>query len=171
MGAILPQNRLTRRNVSRAVDGDRLSPVTTTETDRAWAIFTARTILGVVFFIAGVHKVFNWGPLEHARRLFVVPYADTFLPEWALWATGTAVPILELVTGALVLIGFWTRPSLYVLGAILVLVSFGHLLVQPSTSINPYILPRSALLLIVLVMPAYLDRFSLDGLLARRSSR
>ena len=145
--------------------------MTITETERAWAIFTARPILGVVLFIAGVYKVFMWGPLEHARELFVGPYAKTFLPVWSLWATGAAVPVLELVTGALVLIGLWTRPSLFVLGAILVLVSFGHLLVQPSTSINPYILPRSTLLLIVLLMPAHLDRFSLDSLLVRRGAK
>ena len=145
--------------------------MTTSETDRAWAIFTARTVLGVVFFIAAVYKVFMLGPLEHARRFFVEPYAETFLPVWALWATGTAVPVIELLTGALVLIGLWIRPSLFVLGAILVFVSFGHLLVQPSTSINPFILPRSALLLVVLVMPAQWDRFSLDGLLHRRSTR
>jgi thiosulfate dehydrogenase [quinone] large subunit len=145
--------------------------VKSADTDRAWAIFTARTILGVVFFIAGVHKVFNWGPLEHARRLFVEPYAETFLPAWSLWATGAAVPVIELVTGALVLLGLWTRPALFALGGILVLVSFGHLLVQPSTSINPYILPRSALLLIVLVMPSHLDRLSLDALLARRGNQ
>ena len=81
------------------------------------------------------------------------------------------MPVIELLTGALVLIGLWIRPSLFVLGGILVFVSFGHLLVQPSTSINPFILPRSALLLIVLVMPAQWDRFSLDGLLHRRSIR
>lgn len=141
------------------------------DVDRAWAIFTARTILGIVFFIAGVYKVFMWGPLEHARSLFVEPYANTFLPVWALWATGTAVPVIELITGFLVLIGLWTRPALFVLGAILVFVSFGHLLIQPSTSINPFIMPRSALLLIVLVMPAPLDRFSLDGVLTRRRER
>ena len=141
------------------------------DVDRAWAILTARTILGVVFFIAGVYKVFMWGPLEHARSLFVEPYANTFLPVWALWATGAAVPVVELVSGFLVLIGLWTRPALFVLGAILVFVSFGHLLIQPSTSINAFILPRSALLLIVLVMPARLDRFSLDGVLARGLER
>jgi uncharacterized membrane protein YphA (DoxX/SURF4 family) len=145
--------------------------VPTSETDRAWAIFTARIVLGVVFFIAAVYKVFMLGPLEHARRFFVEPYAETFLPVWALWTTGTAVPVIELVTGALVLIGLWVRPSLFVLGGILVFVSFGHLLVQPSTSINPFILPRTALLLVVLVMPAQWDRFSLDGLLHRRSTR
>jgi thiosulfate dehydrogenase [quinone] large subunit len=145
--------------------------VTSSDTDRAWAVFTARTILGIVFFIAGIYKVFLWGPLEHARTLFVERYDTTFLPIWSLWLTGTTVPILELVTGALVLVGLWTRPSLYVLGGILVLVAFGHLLIEPSTSINPYILPRSTLLLIVLLLPAHLDRFSIDALLARRGSR
>ena len=142
--------------------------MTRADTDRAWAVFTARAILGIVFFIAGVYKVFMWGPLEHARLLFVEPYATTFLPTWALWATGATVPLLELVAGALVLVGLWTRPSLFVLGGILVLVTFGHLLVQPSTSINPYILPRSALLLVVLLLPRQADRFSWDSIRSAR---
>jgi len=144
--------------------------VTNADIDRAWAIFTARTILGIVFLIAGAYKVFLWGPLEHARVLFVVPYAQTFLPVWALWATGAVVPIIELLTGALVLVGLWTRPSLFVLGGILVFVTFGHLLLQSSTSINPFILPRSALLLVVVLMPHEADRFSLDWILSRRRS-
>ena len=138
-------------------------------TDRAWAIFVARTILGIVFLVAGVYKTFMWGPLEHARLLFVGPYAQTFLPVWSLWATGAVVPVLELIAGALVIVGLWTRPSLVVLGAILILVTFGHLLLQSSTSINPYILPRSGLLLVVLLLPAADDRFSLDYLMRSRS--
>ena len=42
---------------------------------RAWAIFFARAILGLIFFMAGVWKVFQLGPLGHARRYFVEPYA------------------------------------------------------------------------------------------------
>ncbi len=144
--------------------------MTTTDTDRAWAIFTARTILGIVFFVAGAYKVFLWGPLEHARVLFVGPYADTFLPVWALWATGSAVPVIELVTGFLVLVGLWTRPSLVILGGLLAFVSFGHLLLQPSTSLNAFILPRSGLLLFVLLMPHAADRFSLDALRRRQTA-
>jgi uncharacterized membrane protein YphA (DoxX/SURF4 family) len=132
-----------------------------TASDRSWAIFVARVILGVVFCIAGIYKTFVYGPLEHAGRLFVEPYADTFLPVWALWATGTVVPIVELVAGALVLVGFWTRPALAALLGVLVLVTFGHLLVQPATSIIPFIMPRSALLLVVLLMPPDEDRYSL----------
>ena len=136
-----------------------------TASDRSWAIFVARTILGVVFCIAGIYKTFVYGPLEHAGRLFVEPYADTFLPAWALWTTGTVVPIVELVAGALVLVGFWTRPALVALLGVLVLVSFGHLLVQPATSIVPFIMPRSALLLVVLLTPPDADRYSLAYLI------
>jgi len=144
--------------------------MTTRDTDHAWAIFAARSILGIVFLVAGIYKVFMWGPLEHARVLFVGPYEQTFLPVWALWLTGSVVPVVELVTGFLVLVGLWTRPSLVILGALLAFVSFGHLLLQPSTSLNAFILPRSGLLLFVLLMPRVADRFSLDALLARRSS-
>jgi uncharacterized membrane protein YphA (DoxX/SURF4 family) len=136
--------------------------------DRAWAIFVARSILGVVFFAAGFYKTFQWGPLQHAQVLFVGPYSDTFLPVWALWASGTTIPILELVAGGLVLIGLWTRPALLTLAGILALVSFGHLLVSPATSIIQFVLTRSALLLVVLLSPEAEDRYTLGRLLRRR---
>jgi putative oxidoreductase len=139
----------------------------TSASDRAWAILIARTILGIVFFVAGIYKTFMWGPLEHARVLFVGPYAQTFLPVWSLWATGTIIPIVELVAGGLVFVGLWTRPALLALAGVLVLVTFGHLLVQPATSIIPFIMTRSSLLLIVLLAPATADRYSLDQLLRR----
>ena len=85
--------------------------------DRAWAILFARSVLGLIFFMAGVWKVFGLGPMEHARQLFVEPYAKTFLPAWSLWATGYVVPFVELVAGALVLIGLRTREALIALAA------------------------------------------------------
>ncbi len=53
---------------------------------RALAVFVARGVLGLVFFMAGWWKVFEMGALEHARSLFVGPYAESWLPAWALWA-------------------------------------------------------------------------------------
>jgi thiosulfate dehydrogenase [quinone] large subunit len=136
--------------------------------DRAWAVFIARALLGMVFFIGGAHKVFTLGATEHARTLFVEPYANTYLPVWALWVTGMIVPYLELVFGALVLIGLFTRVSLMVLGAILVFVMFGHLVRAPLFVANGFILPRAGLFLFVLLMPRELDWFSVDGLLRSR---
>ncbi len=129
----------------------------------------ARALLGLVFFVGGLHKVFTMGPVEHARSLFVVPYANTILPIWSLWASGTIIPFFELACGALVMIGLWTRPSLLVLGAILVIVTFGHLLLVPSFVANYFILPRSGLLLFVWLMPRDWDLFSVDAMLRKNS--
>jgi uncharacterized membrane protein YphA (DoxX/SURF4 family) len=139
------------------------------ETGRAWALLIARVILGLIFFMAGLFKVFSLGPLQHARQFFL-PYADTFLPTWSLWATGTVIPIVELVAGALLLIGWRTREALLSLGGVLAIVTFGHLLKQPLYPFHEHVIPRLALLLFILVIPPADDRFSLDGWLRRRGA-
>jgi uncharacterized membrane protein YphA (DoxX/SURF4 family) len=136
--------------------------------NRAWAIALARLVLGLIFFMAGAWKVFTFGSLEHARRLFVEPYAATFLPRWSLWATGTIIPWVELVAGGLLLLGYRTRAALVALGGVLVLVTFGHLLLEPLYEFHTHVIPRLALLLFVLVMPRSEDTFSLDEWLSRR---
>jgi len=137
-------------------------------TSRTWAILFARLILGLIFFMAGIFKVFRLGPLQHARRLFVEPYVQTFLPRWSLWATGATVPVVELVAGALLLLGWHTRAALLSLGAVLVLVTFGHLVLDPVYEFHTHVIPRTALLLFILVMPHGEDRVSVDSWLARR---
>ena len=54
---------------------------------RALAVLFARVVLGLIFFQAGVWKVFVLTPAGHARKWFL-PFADTFLPVWSLWAIG-----------------------------------------------------------------------------------
>ena len=136
-------------------------------TSRTWAILFARAILGLIFFMAGVWKVFQLGPLQHAHRYFVEPYAHTLLPQWSLWATGTTVPVVELVAGAMLLIGWHTRAALFALGGVLVLVTFGHLVLEPLYEFHSHVIPRTALLLFVLVMPQRDDRVSVDHWLTR----
>ncbi len=139
------------------------------ETGRAWALLIARVILGLIFFMAGLFKVFSLGPVQHARQFFL-PYADTFLPVWSLWATGIIIPIVELLAGALLLIGWRAREALLSLGGVLAVVTFGHLLKQPLYPFHEHVIPRLALLLFILVMPTADDRFSLDGWLRRRGA-
>ena len=133
-------------------------------TDRAWAIFFCRAILGLIFGMAGIYKCFEMTPLGHARRFFVEPYADTFLPVWSLWLTGTIVPVVELIAGAMVFVGFKTRPALLSLGGVLVLVTFGHLLKEPLYAFHTHVIPRLALLTVVLLLPREEDALSLDAL-------
>jgi len=141
-----------------------------TRTNRAWALLFARGVLGFIFFMAGVYKTFQMTPLGHARKFFTVPYADTFLPMWSLWAVGTIIPIVELLAGALVIVGWRTREALVSLGCILVIVTFGHLLKEPLYEFHTHVIPRLALVLFILMLPREDDRFSLDYLIGHRTA-
>jgi len=139
-------------------------------TARTWAVLFARLVLGLIFLMAGVWKVFELGPVGHVRRFFL-PFQHTFLPTWSLWVAGFTIPFIELIAGALVIIGFQTRYAVIALGVVLVTVTFGHLLEQPLYPFHEHVIPRLALLLFVSVMPQEVDRFSLDHLLrSRRAS-
>ena len=130
----------------------------------ASALFLARAVLGLIFLMAGVYKVFSLGPVGHVQRFFL-PYQDTFLPTWSLWAVGFVIPFVELGAGGLVLIGWFRTEAYWALGSVLVVVTFGHLLLEPLYAFHEHVVPRLALLLLLLLMPPQADRFSIDELL------
>ena len=140
-----------------------------TEQSRAWGVLFARLVLGLVFFQGALWRVFDLGPLEHARRFFVEPYSESFLPEWSLWLAGTAIPFVELVGGALVLVGLWRLPALVALGGVLVTVTFGHLVAEPIFAFNAHVMPRLILVVFLLTLPHEWDRFSFDAWRVRRA--
>jgi uncharacterized membrane protein YphA (DoxX/SURF4 family) len=139
-----------------------------TSPNRAWAILFARLVLGLIFFMAGVMKIFQQGPVEHARKYFL-PFADTFLPVWSLWLAGVTIPFVELIGGGLVILGLRTRDALLALGGVLVIVTFGHLLHDALFDFSGHVIPRMALLLFVLCFAREDDRFSLDYLIQKRN--
>ncbi|HKV42664.1 MAG TPA: DoxX family protein [Blastocatellia bacterium] len=138
--------------------------------NRAWAIFCARIILALIFFMAGEWKVFSLTPIGHARKWFL-PYSDTFLPTWSLWAVGVTIPFVELIGGALLIAGWRVRAAMIGLGCVLIIVTFGHLLKEPLYPFHEHVIPRLALLLFVLIMPREEDWLSVDYLLTRLSAR
>lgn len=137
---------------------------------QTWAVLFARLVLGLIFFMAGAYKVFTLTPAGHVRRWFL-PYTDTFLPTWSLWAAGLAIPFVELIAGGLLLLGLATRPALVSIGFVLTIVTFGHLLKEPLYPFHEHVIPRLGLLLFVLVVPADRDRFSLDHVRRLRAER
>jgi uncharacterized membrane protein YphA (DoxX/SURF4 family) len=137
---------------------------------RALACLFARLVLGLIFFMAGVYKVFTLTPVGHVQKWFL-PFRDTFLPTWSLWAVGLAIPFIELIGGALLLIGWRIYEALLALGIVLLVVTFGHLLHEPLYPFHEHVIPRLALLLFLLVMPRDSDRFSLDYVITTRRLR
>ena len=76
--------------------------------------------------------------------------------------------IVELVAGALVCVGLRRQESLVALGAILAIVTYGHLLSEPLYSITGHIFPRLVLLVFVLAVPREQDVLTIDHWLSRR---
>jgi len=137
-------------------------------TNRGWARFFARGIVGILFFMAGWWKCFELTPVGHTQRFFLEAYADTWIPVSLLWATGLTIPVVELVAGGLVVIGFRTREALVALGFILLIVTYGHTLIEPLFSTQGHIFPRGLFLLAALALPAEEDRLSVDSWLGGR---
>ncbi len=136
--------------------------------DRAWALLFVRLLLGLIFFMAGVWKVFDLGPIEHARQFFISGYADSFLPSWSLWIAGVTIPLVELVAGAMLLVGLRVRLALLALAGVLVVVTFGHLLAEPLYAFHTHVLPRALMVLMLLWAPRAADVATLDRWLERR---
>ena len=120
--------------------------------------------------MAGCYKVFQLTPAGHVRKWFL-PYQETFLPTWSLWAVGLAIPFIELIGGALLLLGFRVHAALISLGLVLVVVTFGHLLHEPLYPFHEHVFPRLALLLFLLAMPRADDPLSLDHFLDPRKDK
>ena len=136
-----------------------------------WSIFTVRCVLGLIFFMAGWWKCFTLSPTEHARMFFLEGFADHWIPEWLLWALGVSIPVVELVAGGLVCLGLFRRWAYIALGAILVTVTYGHLLREPLFSTTGHIFPRLALLVFVWVAPMKDDVLSIDWVIEKKARR
>ncbi len=107
-------------------------------------------------------------PLGHAATYFTGPYAGTWIPHWLLLGTGVTVPVVELLAGALLLIGWRTREALIALGFVLLLVTYGHLLKEALFSTIDHIFPRFILLAIAFLLPPDEDRLSIDAWISSR---
>lgn len=138
---------------------------------RGIGLCTARVILGLIFGMAGYWKVFELTPVGHAQKLFIGPYADTWVPVWMLWTTGTVIPIVELIAGWLLVVGWRVRESLVALALVLVTVTYGHLLLEPLFNFNGHVIPRTLLLLVLALTPRADDILSIDAWRTRRTTR
>jgi uncharacterized membrane protein YphA (DoxX/SURF4 family) len=139
--------------------------------DWRWPAFFMRVTAGLLFGMAGVHKVFIMTPPVHARKLFLEPYQHTWIPHFLLRLLGVGIPFLELIGGWLLVAGYLRRPVGIGLGLLLLLVTYGHALLEPLFNVNSHIFPRLILLLPTLALGPEADPWSLDAALARRQAR
>jgi uncharacterized membrane protein YphA (DoxX/SURF4 family) len=132
------------------------------------AIFIIRWILGLIFASAGYWKIFERGVFPMTEALFIRQYADTWIPTWLLWPLGVTIPFAELTAGLLLCVGLFSRYAAGALGILLIITTYGHLLLEPLFDISGHTFNRLVLVLVVLMLPSETDLWSFDRLLARR---
>ena len=139
-------------------------------TNQIIAVATLRLVLGFIFLMQGFGKVFTWG-IEKVYHMdfFYDTYKD-LLPEAVIHATAYYTSYMELVAGFLVVIGFKRDYALYALATVLVIVTFGHRLAEPIWDPS-HVMPRTILLVALLLLPSEWDRFSIDYLTAQRTNK
>ena len=125
--------------------------------NRTMAVLTLRLVLGFVFLMQGYGKVFSIGVENVHNGFFAETYKD-LLPTFITYATAYFTSYVELIGGLLLVIGLKRDLALYALGAVLVVVTFGHGLSSPVWNLSDVmfrLFPLAALLL----LPKEWDRF------------
>lgn len=123
------------------------------------AALFVRVLLGIIFMMQGVGKVFTWG-LEGVYNSFK-PYEETFLPKFLVVFSAYYTSYVELIGGALLVIGLFKNYALYALASVLLIVSFGHGLTSPIWNLND-VMWRALLLIFLLVIPKEWDKWQIE---------
>jgi len=130
------------------------------QTNRQIALLTTRLILGFIFFLQGFGKVFEIGVANVYNAFFKEAYSGV-LPEFLTHATAYYTSYVELFAGLLLVLGLKRDWALYALASVLVIVTFGHGLVEPIWDLH-HLMFRAIPLVALLLLPKEWDRWSLD---------
>jgi uncharacterized membrane protein YphA (DoxX/SURF4 family) len=129
-------------------------------------VFFIRVLLGLIFLMQGYGKVFTI-TVTKVYEMFFKAYEATFLPKWLIVSTAYYTSYVELICGFLLVIGLFRNYALYLLAVNLLIVSFGHGLLEPIWDLS-HVMPRAVLLAALLLLPPQWDKWNIDSLLNRK---
>ena len=94
-----------------------------------------RVSLGVLFFFAGLNKIID-GPVDFAQGM-IGNFEETYLPVILVAPFAYVLPYIELVLGAALIVGIFTKPMLTLTGILLIMLSLGtNIMGDPPTTAN-----------------------------------
>ena len=125
-------------------------------------LFFIRVLAGIIFLMQGYGKVFTWS-VPKVYEMFFKNFESTFLPKWLIVAAACYTSCIELAGGLLLVIGLFRKYALYLLAIDLLIVSFGHGLLEPIWDLS-HVIPRAILLAALMLLPEQWDKWNLDYL-------
>ena len=133
---------------------------------RAAALLFTRALLGIIFLMQGYGKIFTY-TVPKVYALFFKDFEKTFLPKWLIWGTAYYTSYIEMICGFLLIIGLFRKYALYLLAVDLLIVSFGHGILEPIWDLQ-HVMPRAVLLITVLLVPQQWDQWNTDAIFAKK---
>jgi uncharacterized membrane protein YphA (DoxX/SURF4 family) len=136
------------------------------QTSRAAGMLFTRVVLGIIFIMQGYGKIFTY-TVPKVYNMFFKDFEATFLPKWLIWSTAYFTSYIELSCGFLLIIGLFREYALYFLAVDLLIVSFGHGILEPIWDLQ-HVISRAILLITLLLVPRQWDRWNADALFAKK---
>ncbi len=124
------------------------------------AALIARVFLGGLFFLQGFDKVIRLGVKQVVQTVYE-PLASKGIPRFIISTGAYFTSYIELICGALLIIGFVKYYCLCLLGFDLVFAAFAFGIIEPVWDMK-HIFPRLVLLLFLLIIPSQWDVISID---------
>ena len=134
--------------------------------NRAAGLFILRVTLGFIFLMQGWGKVFSWG-VEGVYAGGFASFETTFLPVFLLKFAAYFTSYAELIGGLFLVLGVFRSYAYYALGAVLIIVSYGHGLQNPVWDLSDVAF-RMMMLIPLLLLPVNWDTWSFDHLINKR---
>ena len=130
-------------------------------------LFFIRVLTGIIFIMQGYGKVFTIG-VTKVYELFFKIYETTVLPKWLVLSTAYYTSYVELICGFLLIMGLFRNYALYFLAVDLLIVSFGHGLMEPIWDLS-HVLSRAILLASLFLLPAQWDKWNADSVINKKA--
>lgn len=131
-------------------------------------VFILRSILALIFLMQGYGKVFMFEVKNVYQNFFLKQFESAFLPDWLLFGTAYYTSYVELFGGLFLLLGLFKNQTLYALGSVLIIVTFGHGLIEPIWDLH-HVFVRSVFLVALLLLPQEWDKWCIDYIIKRKS--
>ena len=95
--------------------------------DKNWAYLLSRLAIGLSFFGHGLVRL---PKLAGFSNWMIGQFSKSLLPEFLVLPFSYALPVLEFVSGLMILIGLFTRQWLLLAGAISLALIFGTTMIE-----------------------------------------
>ena len=125
-----------------------------------------RIVVGINYFNHGATRIFNIPGFMDAMVNTMEP---SWIPEFLVRINAALVPIVELIVGALMIIGFWTRSALIACFILMAILMYGITIIQNWDGASSQLIYN--FVLFILLAGLSFNRISVDGWLKSKSDR